>query len=69
MRLKPAVPLVAEKNVLNSVDVDFVNVYLFKTGYEEAKADQFVYNLKDGNRPIVSFKRKNGNPRILMKFL
>ena len=57
------------KNVLNSVDVDFVNVYLFKTGYEEAKADQFVYNLKDGNRPIVSFKRKNGNPRILMKFI
>jgi hypothetical protein len=55
--------------ISNSVDVDFVNVTLFQTGYEESKSERFVYDLKNGNRPIVSFKRKNGNPRMLMKFI
>jgi len=49
--------------------VDFVNVTLFQTGYEESKSERFVYDLKNGNRPIVNFKRKNGNPRMLMKFI
>jgi hypothetical protein len=55
--------------ISNSVDVEFVNVTLFQTGYEESKTEQFVYDLKNGNRPIMSFKRKNGNPRMFMKFL
>jgi hypothetical protein len=57
------------RGIKNSVDVDFVNVSLFRTGYDESKKEQFVYNLKNGNRPIVSFKRKGGNPRMLMKFI
>jgi hypothetical protein len=55
--------------ISNSVDVEFVNVTVFQTGYEESKSERFVYDLKNGNRPIVNFKRKNGNPRMLMKFL
>ena len=53
----------------SSVDVEFVNVTVFQTGYEESKSERFVYDLKNGNRPIVSFKRKNGNPRMLMTFI
>jgi hypothetical protein len=61
--------LVSESGNLTSIDIDFVNVSLFRTGYEEVKKEQFVYNLRNGNRPIVSFKRKNGNPKMLMKFI
>ena len=61
--------LVSEAGNSISIDIDFVNVSLFRTGYEELKKEQFVYNLKNGNRPIVSFKRKNGNPKMLMKFI
>ena len=61
--------LVSEAGNSTSIDIDFVNVSLFRTGYEELKKEQFVYNLKNGNRPIVSFKRKNGNPKMLMKFI
>ena len=55
--------------ISSSVDVEFVNVTVFQTGYEELKSERFVYDLKNGNRPIVNFKRKNGNPRMLMKFI
>jgi len=61
--------LVSEAGNSTSIDIDFVNVSLFRTGYEEVKKEQFVYNLRNGNRPIVSFKRKNGNPKMLMKFI
>ena len=61
--------LVSEAGNSTSIDIDFVNVSLFRTGDEELKKEQFVYNLKNGNRPIVSFKRKNGNPKMLMKFI
>ena len=61
--------LVPEAGSETTIDIDFVNVSLFRTGYEESKKEQFVYNLKNGNRPIVSFKRKNGNPKMLMKFI
>ena len=61
--------LVSEAGNSISIDIDFVNVSLFRTGYEEVKKEQFVYNLRNGNRPIVSFKRKNGNPKMLMKFI
>lgn len=61
--------LVSEAGSETTIDIDFVNVLFFRTGYEEVKKEQFVYNLKNGNRPIVSFKRKNGNPKMLMKFI
>jgi len=61
--------LVPEAGSETTIDIDFVNVSFFRTGYEEVKKEQFVYNLKNGNRPIVSFKRKNGNPKMLMKFI
>ena len=56
-------------NTVDAIDIEYVNVWVFQTGYEEVKTERFVYNLKNGSRPIVSFKRKNGNPQVLMKFL
>jgi hypothetical protein len=56
-------------NIVDAIDIEYVNVWVFQTGYEEVKSEQFVYNLKNGVRPLISFKRKNGNPQILMKFL
>jgi hypothetical protein len=56
-------------NIVDAIDIEYVNVWVFQTGYEEVKTERFVYNLKNGSRPIVSFKRKNGNPQVLMKFL
>jgi hypothetical protein len=56
-------------NIVDAIDIEYVNVWVFQTGYEEVKSERFVYNLKNGNRPIVSFKRKHGNPQMLMKFI
>lgn len=45
---------------------DFVNVTDFKTGYEEVKQAKFVYDLKNGNRPLQYNKRKS---TMAMRFL
>ena len=37
---------------------DFVNVTDFKTGYDEVKQSNFLYDLKNGNRPLKNNKRK-----------
>jgi hypothetical protein len=46
--------------------IDFVNVTDFKTGYEEVKQAKFVYDLKNGNRPLQYSKRKS---TMAMRFL
>lgn len=40
-------------------ETDFVNVTDFKTGYDEVKPAKFVYDLKNGNRPLQFNKRKS----------
>jgi len=45
---------------------DFVNVTDFKTGYEEVKQTKFVYDLKNGNKPLNYKKRKS---TMEMRFL
>jgi len=45
---------------------DFVNVTDFKTGYEEVKQAKFVYDLKNGSRPLQINKRKS---TMSMRFL
>ena len=45
---------------------DFVNVTDFKTGYDEVKQARFIYDLKNGNKPLQYKKR---NSTMAMRFL